>query len=379
MPQYNDPSYGDLDILLRNIQFLIRDPNEGLAENQTKRVTGEDLLAVTAGFASMANVESLSGAKTLLDSDAAYQFLNPNGADRDVTLPAEGNDNHPYMIAHTGTANLLTLKNDAGTVLVVLHPGDVRIILPTGAGWLAVSKGNNSGWIDDLNTWSYSSADSPTFVISVAADMTGLIGVGDRIRLTQTTVRYFIVTAVGSYSGGATLITVYGGTDYTLDNAAISSPAYSHCKAPFGFNIDPAKWSVVVTDTTQRTQATPTQNYWYNTGTISITVPIGAWLLKWKAAIQSQSTAAQTSANVFGTLSTANNSESDPDFTCMVQSAGASGTIGIVAAVGTSKHILLAAKTTYYLNHKTSMTTSANIYFRNDFADAVITAVCAYL
>ncbi len=92
------------------------------------------------------------------------------------------------------------------------------------------------GWSPDItNTWSYSSADAPTFVISINADMTAVLSIGMRLRLTQTTVKYFIVTAVGAYSGGNTLVSVYGGVDYTLANAAISTPYYSTAKAPIGF------------------------------------------------------------------------------------------------------------------------------------------------
>jgi hypothetical protein len=137
--------------------------------------------------------------------------------------------------------------------------------------------GSSDGWTAGTGTWSYSSADAPTFVISVNNDQTGIIGVGQRIKLTQTTAKYFIVTAVGAYSGGATLITVYGGTDYTLANAAISTPFWSNVKAPFGFPMSPAKWTVTVTDTSDRTQASPTINVWYNLGSVSISAPIGIW------------------------------------------------------------------------------------------------------
>lgn len=132
---------------------------------------------------------------------------------------------------------------------------------------------NNDGWIAGTGTWSYSSADSPTFVISVNANMTSTIGVGMRIKLTQTTVKYFIVTAVGAYSGGATLITVYGGTDYTLANAAITSPYYSMMKCPIGFPLDALKWTVqTVANASVTNQAARTAK---TLGTTQL--PIGSW------------------------------------------------------------------------------------------------------
>lgn len=59
---------------------------------------------------------------------------------------------------------------------------------------------NTSGWVENAEdvTWSYSSADSPSFVASVNADMTAVLSAGMRVRLTQTTVKYFLVTKVGS-------------------------------------------------------------------------------------------------------------------------------------------------------------------------------------
>jgi hypothetical protein len=225
-------------------------------------------------------------------------------------------------------------------------------------------------WISDTNTWSYSSADSPTFVISVNADMTGLIGVGYRIRLTQTTAKYFIVTAVGAYSGGATLITVYGGTDYTLADEAITSPYYSYARVPLGFPMSPSKWTVELTDANQRNQTSPTQNAWYNW--VNITIPIGVWRVYYEAIPSMYK--ATTAVTVQITLSTANNSESDTGFT----SAGI-GYQNTTSQVHQEKILELAAKATYYLNIRTIDATVSNIYIRGDRAITVIRAICAYL
>lgn len=204
----------------------------------------------------------------------------------------------------------------------------------------------SGGWIPATGTWTYSSADAPTYVISVDNDQTALINVGSRIKLTHSSaVKYFLVTAVGSYAGGVTLITVYGGTDYTLSASAISSVYYSREKAPFGFPLNPAKWMVSVTDATGITQSSPVQNTWYNAN--SITIPIGAWRVKYICKLAMTKTAA-TWNDPKVTLSTANNSESNVDNTNNPH-------------VGTQQYhgsaifheidpLDLAAKTVYYLN-----------------------------
>lgn len=237
----------------------------------------------------------------------------------------------------------------------------------------------DNGWITSEETWTYSSADSPTFIASVNADMTAKLSAGCRVKLTQTTDKYFIVTAVGSFSGGATLITLYGGTDYTLANAAITSPFYSYMRIPQGFPMSPDKWSVKVTDTSQRQQATPTQNTWYNLGSISISIPIGSWKVSYRVFAQVISNAAQTAATCFTTLSTANNSESDTEFTGGTQVGGASAVLISGAPVYVEKTLDVAAKTTYFLNTRTTLASMASVNNRHDLSKLDLKCVCAYL
>jgi len=235
------------------------------------------------------------------------------------------------------------------------------------------------GWIAGTGTWSYTSADAPSFVASVPDADAALMQVGYRIKLTQTTAKYFIVTAKGSPSGGFTPVTFYGGTDYTLANAAITSPYFSPVKGPFGFPLDPSKWTVTATDTSDRTQATPTQNTWYNIGSISISIPIGCWSVSYKALARAADNP-NTLINQYSTLSTANNSESDTDFTTLVTLGGASGALVILATQHClPKMLTLAAKTSYYLNAKTSLANLDSIAHRGDAGTTVIRAVCAYL
>lgn len=89
---------------------------------------------------------------------------------------------------------------------------------------------NVDGWIPAQDTWTYASAT--TFTIS-GVDRTALFPAGTKIKLTQTTAKYFYVT--GSSFSSNTTVTVTGGTDYTLANAAITSPNYSYSTTPQAF------------------------------------------------------------------------------------------------------------------------------------------------
>ena len=236
----------------------------------------------------------------------------------------------------------------------------------------------NGGWVDAQETWTYASADDPTFTFTVAADVTTKYSAGMKIKLTQSTVKYFIVTAVSTYSGGNTTITVYGGTDYDLADAAISSNYYSTQKAPQGFPLNPAKWSVEATDTNTETQATPTDNVWYNLGSISLSVPIGSWKIGYSVLAG----ASKTSTTILGvqtTLSTANNSESETKLSGYFAYIAASGNITLRHEVYREFYVSLSSKASYYLNTKTGTESVANIYNYGSILPTRIFAICAYL
>lgn len=223
------------------------------------------------------------------------------------------------------------------------------------------------GWTALGATLTYSSADGPTFVATTSIDLTGVIPLGARIKLNQTTDKYFIVTAISS-----TTITLYGGTDYTLANAAITVPQYSMLKAPLGFPLDPTKWTVEVTDTTDAGQNSPVQNTWYNA--LSISLPIGAWRVYYQGGLQG--TRSSGTCSTYSTLSTANNSESDKKFTSTVFCASVSN---LFIGIHNEGAITVAAKTSYYLNVRTDTTSMTRVAFRGDIYTTVIRAVCAYL
>jgi len=219
--------------------------------------------------------------------------------------------------------------------------------------------------------------DAPSFeIVFAGVDLTSVLSLGMKIRLTQSTVKYFFITKIAFSTN--TTVTLYGGTDYTLvstGTTVISAFYYSVARAPFGFPLDPAKWTVTATDTSDRNQTNPTQNTWYNLGSISISIPIGAWFITW-AANASFNRTASGDVDQFGTLSTANNSETDTAFTLrLYDSSIAGGTL-----LSRAKNLSVTTKTSYFLNAKTSQSTNTQINWLGSAVGAtVITAVCVYL
>jgi hypothetical protein len=127
------------------------------------------------------------------------------------------------------------------------------------------------GWIPDPDTWVYVSATS--FKIE-GKDVTARFPKGTKIKLTQTSAKYFYVTAA-AFSIDTT-ITITAGSDYTLANEAITSPYYSYATAPQGF---PAYFAYTPTitfagGTTDPTTVTPAGRFCINGGAVSVTMVI---------------------------------------------------------------------------------------------------------
>ncbi len=120
-------------------------------------------------------------------------------------------------IPYASLANVLS-------ALAIGTAGQKLIVDPTN---LIPSWVTDDGWVQTNDAWSYASATT----ITVPAGATSIYAKGDRIRLTQSsTVKYFNVIAVAD-----TLLTITGGTDYTLANSAISAISFSHAVSPNGF------------------------------------------------------------------------------------------------------------------------------------------------
>jgi len=236
---------------------------------------------------------------------------------------------------------------------------------------------NANGWNPANETWAYASADDPTYTFTISAfDATTKYSVGMKVKLTQSTggTKYAIITKVVFDDPGST-ITAYFGTDYNLENEAITAPYYSMLKAPFGFPLSPVKWTVEFTDTASRVQATPSSGTWYNIGTSTLSIPIGVWNTSYQVAVEFNDAAADT-WSIYATLSTANNTESNVAWTTLALNYA---TYRLILSLSRAGLITATSKTSYYLNAKTGYADLDNMYFRGDQSATTIRAVCAYL
>lgn len=176
-------------------------------------------------------------------SDHQYVFaVSELAADRTVTLPLlAGNDVFVFAdfiqtltnktltspVLNTGVSGTAVLDEDnmaSDSATKLATQQSIKAYVDTAVAGVASTPAD--GWLAATGTWTYASATT----ITVPSGAAALYRVGDKVKLTQTTAKYFYIVAVAD-----TLLTVTGGSDFTVANAAITSPYYSHQDTPIGF------------------------------------------------------------------------------------------------------------------------------------------------
>ena len=236
------------------------------------------------------------------------------------------------------------------------------------------------GWDPIETTCVYSSADDPTFAFTITGDQTGILGVGMKLKLTQTTDKYFIITAI-SYSDPTTTVTVYGGTDYDLANATITDPFFSTRKAPLGFPLSPVKWTIDGSVGTASTGGSTSADTYYNVfGTVDI--PVGTWNIdtRLSATIQftnSTGTVCQWAASLATDIGTTGDIL---DTQASVVSEVSVTTARYSRVIYSQRRTLtLTTKDTYYGNIVIDATSSDGELYKITGYGIGMRAVCAYL
>ena len=79
-----------------------------------------------------------TGDITLTSASASYQFIDPNGTNRDCTLPGTPATGLAYTVKHFGSANTVVVKDAAAATLVTLTAGDTATIIYDGTAWQVI-------------------------------------------------------------------------------------------------------------------------------------------------------------------------------------------------------------------------------------------------
>jgi hypothetical protein len=250
--------------------------------------------------------------------------------------------------------------------------GDVRVQFGDLASLISVAD-----WISISDGLTYSSYDSTnkTVVWTTASDWRAKIGPGTRIRLSQSTggTKYMLVVAISS-----TTITCYMGTDYSAASETVTSPVYSNMKAPIGFPIDPTKWTQTVTSTST---AAMVSGSWANTGSISLSVPIGLWYLSFQVHSNPARSANSVIAKFGLSESTTALTSGYEDSLELLgqQSTGATSAYMFQTCRGDMKRSYASATTVYLIQNGLLLAGSSNLYISETGYRHYIKALCAYL
>lgn len=245
------------------------------------------------------------------------------------------------------------------------------------------------GWQEAEEAWTYVSVDDPTGVIDAAGDKRSRYYPGMRISFVNNgNTIYGIITAVnGTLQSGNTRITFLHEID-PADSLALTphtnntntSRKYALPKTyPLGFPFSPAAWTYYYKSSSNFDQNNPTNTTWYNAA--SITVPIGLWDIQVSGIAYVYDAAGQAFVALYTTLSSANNSESDTEFTKMAEfrdttSHLAEGCIPVYVR----KVVQFVSKTTNYLNVKTAGGSAIDAMgFLGGQAPTIIRCVSLYL
>jgi len=162
-----------------------------------------------------------------------------------------------YDVSAKAADFLCTIADTAVTSMTLLNGSDVEHT--TGANvamtfvdehYSLLMNTQNDGWLDPVETWAYASAST----ITVPSGAAARYAVGDKIKWTQTTVKYGVITGIAD-----TVLTIAVNTDYVVTDATISANYYSKQASPVGFPVWFA-WTPTWTGSGTLTYASVTYN-----------------------------------------------------------------------------------------------------------------------
>lgn len=106
--------------------------------NSTSAGTLRDLTLRSLQYSGGIKVSTLrsamAGTLTLTTTSAVYNFLDPNGSDRQVTLPTAA-AGISFVFDHIGGANTITVKDAGASTVTTLTTGQIKTVIYDGMAW----------------------------------------------------------------------------------------------------------------------------------------------------------------------------------------------------------------------------------------------------
>ena len=184
---------------------------------------------------------SIANQAPALTLDIAQIAISTDNATSDapatITLKSESS---PKVAQINLSADYIALTGEllmtAQTAPATPAAGTSAVWISSGTNKLAsINSGGNrsdyyetSGWLYDVNTWTYASASTFT----IAGDHSAKFHKGMRLRWKQGGAYKYGVVASATYGAPNTTVTIVVNTDYTVANAAITDNFYSSLAEP---------------------------------------------------------------------------------------------------------------------------------------------------
>jgi len=169
----------------------------------------------------------------LKDDTAATPDANASNTGTFVMVEGTVNNTAPAIPDnHLVLARLDLAQNFTGVTNAMITDMRVVATLANKDGWTLIDESEDPLAVGGtLAIVQYVSATS----LKIYGDWTKFIGKYTKLKLKNTTDKYFMITSDGSFAASYTTYTIDGGGIYTIANAAISKVYYSHEVNPVGF------------------------------------------------------------------------------------------------------------------------------------------------
>lgn len=214
---------------------------------------GAGVPATPDNYAKLAEIEVANGASTIVNADITdsrvQSTINSDYITIEVTPTSITTFTGKTFDDELRLKQIVKPTNPASGYNKIYVKSDDKVYKLTSAGVESeIGASNVDGWTPANETWTYASATTITVPTGAASKYSK----GDKIKLTQTTVKYFYIVGVAD-----TVLTITGGSSYTLTSETISANYYSHQASPVGF---PSYFNYTPTITTTGGSVTTSQN-----------------------------------------------------------------------------------------------------------------------
>jgi hypothetical protein len=249
-----------------------------------------------------------------------------------------------------------------------------------------------SGWVGVSDIWTYASTDGHVFSLYVSGDVTAQANykLGNKVWCQNNGADFFgFIVLVDDYdsANNRTQVYLYGGTDFSLSNSAITAPFISKIKSPDGFPLEPDKWSEVSVHTDWSVLSTYSTNVFYGGSLLtptgpSIDVPIGLWRPTTKAICDFETGSGGTGGfrvTLMDSETCGTNEESDPEFTMSESNQLVSSTRRFTYVLPAVKLLSATTKKTYYIGLDAGTPNFVELRIAGTVGASVIKLECAYL